>query len=237
MGTQVFPCCRPPSTSFRRSPEDLSDDRIAAAMSCALTVLCRCLTRDRRSCRHQAEHRCLAAVAALALTFGAPVRAQPAKPLDYQVKAVYLLNFGRFVTWPPGDQAADAATFSVCVLGQDPFGQTLDATVAAESIDGKSVVTRRIARPEESDGCRMLFVSASEDRQLPQIVRVLDKAPILTVSDMPGFLQRGGMIQFVSENKKVRFQISAVPTAAGRFRGRIRRQAAPCAGRSPGRSK
>ena len=145
----------------------------------------------------------------MALMFGASVRAQPSKPLDYQVKAVYLLNFGRFVTWPPGDQAVDSAMFRVCVLGQDPFGQTLDATVAAESIDGKSVVTRRIAKPEESDGCRMLFVSASEDRQLTQIVRVLEKSAILTVSDMPGFLQRGGMIQFVSEDKRVRFQINA----------------------------
>jgi len=173
-----------------------------------MTVFRRCLNVDRRGCRYRVNSS-LAGAAALALLLVASVRAQPSKPLDYQVKAVYLLNFGRFVTWPAGDQAVDSATFRLCVLGQDPFGQTLDATVAAESIDGKSVVTRRIAKPEESDGCRMLFVSASEDRQLTQIVRVLDKSAILTVSDMPGFLQRGGMIQFVAEGKRVRFQINA----------------------------
>jgi hypothetical protein len=123
------------------------------------------------------------------------------------VKAVYLLNFGRFAIWPT-TAAADAGSFGVCVLGHDPFGATLDATVAAERIDGKNVVTRRIATPADAIGCRILFVSASEERVLPVIVQAAEKAGVLTVSDMPHFVERGGMIQFVSQDNKVRFEIN-----------------------------
>jgi hypothetical protein len=161
----------------------------------------------RRPRRRGDFQRLVAATVALGLMLAGRPFAQASKPLDYEVKAVYLHNFGRFVMWPPTDAAADAP-FNICVLGRDPFGQTLDATVAAELIDGKPVMTRRIARVEELTGCRIVFVSLSEDHQVPAIVRTLERAGVLTVSDMPRFVDRGGMIQFVSADNKVRFQIN-----------------------------
>src|SRR5687767_10679979 len=47
---------------------------------------------------------------------------------EYEVKAAYLYNFGRFVTWPP--DSSDGEAFSICVLGRDPFGRVLDTTLA-----------------------------------------------------------------------------------------------------------
>jgi hypothetical protein len=155
----------------------------------------------------------MAASIALGLMSTVALRAQPAKPLDSAVKAVYLLNFGRFATWPPMAPSAGAGSFDVCVLGRDPFGPTLDATVATEVIDGKNVVARRIAAPGDAIACRILFVSGSEERQLKPILQAVDAAAVLTVSDMPRFVERGGMIQFVLENNKVRFEINLVATA------------------------
>ena len=63
--------------------------------------------------------------------------AQGAKPTDYDVKAVYLYNFGRFVEWP-ASVTSKSDSFTVCVLGQDPFGPALDATLADETIGGKN---------------------------------------------------------------------------------------------------
>lgn len=135
------------------------------------------------------------------------LRAQGSKPTDYDVKAVYLYNFGRFVEWP-ARVIARSDSFTVCVLGQDPFGPTLDATLAGETIGGKSVAAKRIATPQEAVNCQIVFMSSAEDSRLDKIIQALDKGAVLTVSDMPQFSQRGGMIQFVLEGKKVRFEVN-----------------------------
>jgi hypothetical protein len=130
------------------------------------------------------------------------------KPNEYQVKAAYLYNFGRFVEWPANVKAPKSDTFTVCVLGQDPFGPALDSTLAGETMGGKSVAARRISTPQEAVNCQILFVSSSEGRRLSKIVEALDRECVLTVSDMPQFSQRGGMIQFVLEEKRVRFEVN-----------------------------
>jgi hypothetical protein len=138
--------------------------------------------------------------------------AQSPKPSDYQVKAAYLYNFGRFVEWPTGVAAAKSESFTVCVLGEDPFGAILDATLAGETIAGKKVVAQRISTPQESINCQILFLGAAEASRLNKIVADLDKTAVLTVSDMPQFARRGGMIQFVLEGNRVRFEVNLTAT-------------------------
>jgi hypothetical protein len=110
------------------------------------------------------------------------------------------------VEWPAA--AAKEDSFAICVLGQDPFGQALDATLAGEAIEGKPVVARRISNPVDSVNCRILFISASEAIRLKEILAAIDKSAALTVSDMPEFSRRGGMIQFVLDGSRVRFEVN-----------------------------
>jgi hypothetical protein len=131
--------------------------------------------------------------------------AQQARPSDYQVKAVYLYNFGKFVSWPAAVSGSES--FPICVIGQDPFGNVLDATLSGETIGGKAVVVRRLSRLPEVAACRVLFISSSEAGRLREIFAAINKAGVLTVSDIPGFSQRGGMIQFVLQGSKVRFEV------------------------------
>jgi len=138
--------------------------------------------------------------------------AQRPKPSDYKVKAAYLYNFGRFVEWPSEHTTAKSGPFTICVLGQDPFGSTLDATLAGETIAGKNVVAKRISTPQESVNCQIVFLSAAEAGRLNRIMEDLDKTAVLTVSDMPEFAQRGGMIQFVLEGNRVRFEVNLIAT-------------------------
>jgi hypothetical protein len=107
--------------------------------------------------------------------------------------------------------AAGGDTFSICVLGEDPFGPALHATIAGETIDGKNVLARRVSGPEQAVNCRILFISSSEDRKLKEILAALDKASVLTVSDMPQFARRGGMVQFILEENRVRFEVNLAP--------------------------
>ena len=127
------------------------------------------------------------------------------RPSEYQVKAAYLYNFGKFVNWPA--DAAATSDFEVCVLGADPFGPLLDATVSDSTINGKRVIARRIARAQDAAGCRVVFIAASESPRLSSDLAVLNKLHALTVSDNPHFLERGGMIQFIFEGDRVRFAV------------------------------
>jgi hypothetical protein len=151
----------------------------------------------------------LIAVTAACAFLAIPVlHAQNPRPTDFQVKATYLYNFGRFIEWPRKVAAAQGGSFTVCVLGQDPFGPSLDATLAGETIGGKTVVAKRISSAEESGDCQILYLSLTDDSRLNKIIADLDKKAVLTVSDMSQFVKRGGMIQFVLEGKKVRFEVN-----------------------------
>jgi hypothetical protein len=145
---------------------------------------------------------------ALLLPGGFPASAQIARPTDYQVKAAYLYNFGRFIQWPTTSDASKSGSFQVCIFGRDPFGSTLDHVLAGESISGKPVIARRLSNIQESSGCRILFLSADEESEMNQVLQGLDNEAVLTVSDIPRFSQRGGMIQFVLEGNRVRFEVN-----------------------------
>jgi hypothetical protein len=135
------------------------------------------------------------------------------KPSEYQVEAAYLYNFARFVEWPAKGSNTSGA-FTICVLGEDPFGPALEATLAGETIGNHRVAARRISSPQMSDNCQILFISSSEANRLNKIIEALDKSSILTVSDIPQFSQRRGMIQFVLEENRIRFEVNL--TAAQR---------------------
>jgi hypothetical protein len=134
--------------------------------------------------------------------------AQQSPASEYEVKAAYLFNFGRFIEWSDKAAPAKEGAFEICVLGQDPFGSTLDATLNGTSLKGKSVAAKRISKAQDINSCRILFISSSEDGRLKEILETLEKSNVLTVSDIPGFSQRGGMIQFVVQGSKVRFEIN-----------------------------
>jgi hypothetical protein len=145
------------------------------------------------------------------------MRGQQSKPTEYEVKAIYLYNFARFVEWPSKVIPAQDTSFNICVLGQDPFGPALNATLTDETIGGKSVVAKRIPTPQDAVNCRVLFISSSEDLRLKQILAALDDTSVLTVSDMPQFTRRGGMVQFILEGNRVRFAVNLVPTERARL--------------------
>src|SRR6266481_1509095 len=123
----------------------------------------------------------LTVIIALAFLTPTGLLAQQAKPSEYQVKAAYLYNFGRFVKWPVGVAAGKGDSFPVCVLGRDPFGPTLDSTLAGEALEGKPVVIRRIAKEQDAADCRILYVGSTEEHHLKEILAATDQAGVLTV--------------------------------------------------------
>jgi hypothetical protein len=134
------------------------------------------------------------------------LNAQQSNPTENQVKSAYLYNFGKFVEWPAKGMTGEFFTF--CVLGDDSFASTLETTIAGESISGKKVLVKRVPKSQDAESCRILFISSSQQSRLKEIIAGLDNISVLTVSDMPEFTRRGGMIQFVVEANRVRFEVN-----------------------------
>ena len=146
------------------------------------------------------------------LFFAGSIALGQQRPSAYQVEAAYLYNFSRFVEWPAKTAFPQSNSFTICILGEDPFGQALDATLAGETIGNQRVVARRISSPQMSADCQILFISSSEASRLNKIIETLNKNAVLTVSDIPQFSQHQGMIQFVMEENRIRFEVNLTAT-------------------------
>ncbi|MDE3067862.1 MAG: YfiR family protein [Verrucomicrobiota bacterium] len=129
-------------------------------------------------------------------------------PTEYQVKAAFLYNFGKFVDWPSNAFAATNAPLVIGVFGENPFGDNLQSIVRGKNIGNHRVAVRRLRSLSELKRCQILFVSASEKQRLPDILRAVRGAGVLTVSDMDHFTEAGGMISLFMENREIRFQIN-----------------------------
>jgi YfiR/HmsC-like len=140
------------------------------------------------------------------LFHGATASAERARATEFEVKAAYLYNFGKFVRWPEG--VAGGSSFTVCVLGNDPFGEALDRVTDGQKIDGSPVTIKRITSAGGIDGCRVLFISKVEPSSLRSAIAVARRQSVLTVSDAPDFLEVGGIIQFVAVGDRVRFAVN-----------------------------
>jgi hypothetical protein len=133
--------------------------------------------------------------------------------LEYQVKSAFLLNFTRFVEWPPIERAG--APFTVCILGHDPFGGALDRMVQGETVEGRRLVIQRIRR-EQTHACQVVFVDRTE-KERPRLLAGFGRG-VLTVGEGDGFLRDGGMIAFVIENRRVRFDINQTAASGAGLR-------------------
>jgi len=151
------------------------------------------------------------ALLAAAWLFCAPVtsvRADPGAVNEYAIKAAFVFNFIQFVEWPPSTFPDPGAVLTIGVLGIDPFGPLLDQTVKGESAKGRGLVVRRFRDVVDVKSCHVLFISKSEKDQIPLILKRLEGLPILTISELDGFADRGGVVNFYTEKNRVRFEIN-----------------------------
>jgi hypothetical protein len=130
-------------------------------------------------------------------------------PSEYQVKAVFVFNFAHFVDWPAQAFTSPTDPFVIGILGPDPFGSRLDEAVRGEHIAEHPLMVRRYNNVDEVGNCQILFIDRSAGPRLDQIISALDHRNILTVSELDGSAQRGVMIQFVTEDNRIRLRINA----------------------------
>jgi uncharacterized protein DUF4154 len=134
--------------------------------------------------------------------------ARAQSPTEYQVKAVFLYNFAKFVDWPQPVGNASLDPFVIGVLGDDPFGNVLDQALLGKSVNGRPLRVRRFKRAEDAKACQIVFISSSEGKHLQFILQSLKGTSVLTVGDTKGFADLGGVINFILEDDRVHFEIN-----------------------------
>ncbi len=139
---------------------------------------------------------------------------QPSR--EYPLKAAFLYNFAAFVEWPEPALASPTDPFIIGILGADPFGSAIDEIVAGEQAKNRPLIVQRFADPADAARAHILFISESETPRLEAILQHCRERPVLTVSDIPGFAQRGGVIEFRVENT-VRLHINVDAARSGQL--------------------
>jgi hypothetical protein len=122
------------------------------------------------------------------------------------LKAALIYNFSKFTSWPAGALSADGP-FVMCVLGDEVVGRELERTVKSRVLAGHSLAVQHLAPGEPERACRVLYVSGIPASQIGRIIGGLHDTPVLTISDMDGFTELGGIAQVFFEHGQLRFNI------------------------------
>lgn len=124
-----------------------------------------------------------------------------------EIKAAFLYNFVKFVEWPPEVFPDPSGPVRICVFGNSPLKPDLQQIVAGKKIETRPLEVYRVGLFQIRT-CQVVFVGRAENDRLPQVLEAARGSGTLTVGDIPGFLEQGGMINFVFDQSRVRFEVN-----------------------------
>lgn len=155
-------------------------------------------------------------------------------PLEQAVKAAYVYNFTKFVSWPAESPLTRAPALTIGILGDDSFAESVEATVRGKQAEGRPLAVLHFRTADEVVPCAVLFVARARADRLTQLLQQLQGWPVLTVSDAEGFTSRGGMIGLFRDDGRVRFEIgvTAARTAGLQISSKLLRLSRPAPGRA-----
>jgi hypothetical protein len=132
---------------------------------------------------------------------------------EYQVKAFFLYNFARYVEWPAQSFKSPTDPIVICILGQNPFGGSLDEAIRGRQVDGRPFAVRQLADVPAPGACHILFVNSPERKRFRAGAQRIGGTGVLTVGEAQEFAPGGGVINFKLDGGKVRFEIDVEAAA------------------------
>jgi hypothetical protein len=144
-------------------------------------------------------------------------RAQSSPSPQYRVEAAFLFNFTKFIDWPASAFNSPEEPFVIGILGDDPFGNFIDEVVKDEKVKEHSIKIERYADSSNIGKCHLLFINSRKKERVNELLKELTYQNVLTVSNDDNFLREGGMIQFFTEDNKIRVAINTSATKAAQI--------------------
>lgn len=131
---------------------------------------------------------------------------------EYRIKALYLFNFAKETEWAAFCFPSSSTPMIIAIVGEDPFGGVIDGALAGKKIGSRSIVIKRFDTVDDIDMCHILFVSESEQKNMDRVVEAAKFWYALTVADFRPFAEKGGIINFIIQNERIRIEYN--PAAA-----------------------
>ena len=131
------------------------------------------------------------------------------------VKAGFVYNFTKFIDWPASTD--ESITYNLCVAGESKLTDSLDA-LEGKLVGNKPLNIMRNVSAANLKGCHMVFVVAASDAHIQSLLQQMGNLPIVTVSDSPDFILKGGMIGLIRDGNRVGFEVNLKPANAAGLR-------------------
>ncbi|MEO5741880.1 MAG: YfiR family protein [Vicinamibacterales bacterium] len=157
-------------------------------------------------------------VATLGLLLPAELRVEAQGVSTPGLTAAFLFNFVKFTTWPD-DALRTSGAIVVCVSGDDRIADALVQLTENKMVEGHPIAVRRTNLDRPLTECHVVYGGSLDGNSAQALIRAAASHPILTVSDLEDFAQRGGMANFFIDAGKMRFSVN--PDAADRARLKI----------------
>ena len=125
-----------------------------------------------------------------------------------EIKAAFLVQFTKYVTWPSHCFAEADSPIVIGIIGPDPFGSAIDKVSRSVTIRGRDVEVHRLRSLSNVEQCHILYISLEEPARIEELITLLFSKPIMLVSDRSDFLTMEGTIQFLQVDSKIRFAIN-----------------------------
>lgn len=156
---------------------------------------------------------CLSALLGLSIPVAAQDGSSGLQLQEQKIKAGLVYNFLKYTTWPV--HGRDEKTLRICLYGGDPFDGYL-YPLRGRTAQQDVIVITEIDTVAEALSCHLLFVDPSQEKNLPEIFGALRGHNVLTTSDIEGFVRKGGMVEFATQNQRISVYINKnAITAAG----------------------
>jgi len=143
---------------------------------------------------------------------------------EQQLQVAFVYNFLKFTDWPSesftdqsGKDSTGPSPIVVAIVGKTTF-DCADKTIKGKIINGRVIELRQIsvndivsarAAAFLSD-CHALFIGSDEKVEAGRALAHIKRKGLLTIGCEPGFLEDGGIINFIFEANKMRFEINMV---------------------------
>ena len=174
---------------------------------------------SRKTCKNAFAAALLALLALLVLLSSRGVaRADSGGSREYQLKAAFIFNFAQFVEWPADAFAGADSPLVIGVVGSNPFGDVLEQVVAGKKVGGRNIVVKYFRSAHAMERCHIAFISGSERDAMPLLVERCARDSTLSVGDFDGFTSTRGMIRFVTQDNRLRFEVNLESMNRGRLR-------------------
>jgi YfiR/HmsC-like len=131
---------------------------------------------------------------------------------EHEVKAAFVLKLINFVQWP--DVTGHRNSVVIGILGTGPTSDSLERLASGKSVDGREIVVRRLNTESDLTTCQVIFVGGSERNNVASVLARVRGASILTVGEMDGFGQHGGVVNLMLDEGRIRLEVN--PNAAQR---------------------